>query len=310
MDRLVFILILCHMCILVSTAKKPPTTPPEDLISGYSAEGKIPIEYFYVDDTMAGSSTHYKYVKTEIDAYVKGSYVMMKKFDQFNARVLSNPPSDMESNIDIVSFASKSIKYLPKQQWVQYSLYMMRDLLENKKAAVYGSMEPWLESFLIGLNVSVVYTIEYNNLTYEHPIVTTVAGHQFEAFYSDDSDYLHSFDIIISPSAFDHDGLGRYGDPLNANGDLEAMKLALRILKPDGLLFLTVPIGPDVTVFNLHRRYGAVRLPLLLQGWEIVYRFGWDKTSLVTPTNWRQTYEPVFVLKPHLENLDNVNNVE
>ena len=36
------------------------------------------------------------------------------------------------------------------------------------------------------------------------------------------------------------------------------------ILKPGGLLLLTVPVGPDVLVFNLHRRYGPARLPLLL----------------------------------------------
>lgn len=297
MDQFILLFILLNIFFLVLSAKKPPSIPPEDLVSGYSVEGKIPIEYFYVDDTMGGNGTHYKYVKSEIDAYVKGAYALMKKFDQFNARVRSNPPFDMESDTKNALFAAQSIRYLPKQQWVQYSLYMMRDLIENRNVAVYGSMEPWLESFLIALNASVVYTIEYNNLTYEHPILTTVAGHQFEAFYHEESTYHHFFDIIITPSAFDHDGLGRYGDPLNADGDLQAMRQVQRILKHDGLLFLTVPIGPDVAVFNLHRRYGSVRLPMLFKGWEIIHRFGWDEASLTTPANWRQTYEPVFVLK-------------
>ena len=37
-----------------------------------------------------------------------------------------------------------------------------------------------------------------------------------------------------------------------------------------GLLLLTVPIGPDVVVWNLHRRYGVARLPHLLWGWDTV----------------------------------------
>jgi len=57
---------------------------------------------------------------------------------------------------------------------------------------------------------------------------------------------------------------GRYGDPLNPDADLQAMARVRSILKPGGLLLLTVPVGPDVLVFNLHRRYGPARLPLLL----------------------------------------------
>ena len=71
-------------------------------------------------------------------------------------------------------------------------------------------------------------------------------------------------------------------------------------VKPGGLLYLTVPIGADVVAWNLHRRYGApvavvatasphsnpfhpppplpcsiqwagpIRLPLLLEGWDVV----------------------------------------
>lgn len=46
----------------------------------------------------------------------------------------------------------------------------------------------------------------------------------------------------------------RYGEPLNAIGDFVAMRLIRCVLKPDGLLFLTLPIGPDLIVHNLLRR--------------------------------------------------------
>ena len=52
-----------------------------------------------------------------------------------------------------------------------------------------------------------------------------------------------------------------------------------------------------MVVWNLHRRYGELRLPRLLEGWKVVGRFGWDEARLTQPANWRQTYEPVFLLE-------------
>lgn len=149
-------------------------------------------------------------------------------------------------------------------------------------------MEPWVEAAALALGAESVTTVEYNKLTYEHPRITTTTPSNISA---------NDFDVAFSISSFDHDGLGRYGDPLNPVGDLEAMDFARALLKPGGLLFLTVPVGPDVTVFNLHRRYGRVRLPLLLRGWEEVERLGWDEKRLDAAASWRKTYEPVFVLR-------------
>lgn len=98
-------------------------------------------------------------------------------------------------------------------------------------------------------------TLEYNKLTYSHQRIRTINGNGFESFYSK-SEELGSFDIALSASSFDHDGLGRYGDPIDPFGDIKAMNKTKSLLKPGGYLFLSVPIGPDVIVFNLHRRYG------------------------------------------------------
>lgn len=50
-------------------------------------------------------------------------------------------------------------------------------------------------------------------------------------------------------------------------------------------------------VWNMHRRYGAVRLPLLLRGWSQVDVVGWREELLTAEASWRKTYEPVFVLE-------------
>ena len=61
---------------------------------------------------------------------------------------------------------------------------------------------------------------------------------------------LYVLHIHVIFHSFDHDGLGRYGDPLNPAGDIDAMKMVSCVLKKDGLLFLTVPIGM-VTDFTI-----------------------------------------------------------
>ncbi len=48
----------------------------------------------------------------------------------------------------------------------------------------------------------------------------------------------------------DHDGLGRYADPLCVDCDLVSVDLIRVVLKPGGTLVLSVPVGPvDVVVW-------------------------------------------------------------
>jgi hypothetical protein len=53
----------------------------------------------------------------------------------------------------------------------------------------------------------------------------------------------------------EHIGLGRYGDPLDPNGDLKAMAELQRVLAPGGDLLFVVPVGQPKILFNAHRIY-------------------------------------------------------
>jgi hypothetical protein len=61
----------------------------------------------------------------------------------------------------------------------------------------------------------------------------------------------------------------RYGDPLRPNGDIEMMKKMKCLVRPGGLLFLSVPVSKDRIIWNMHRIYGKLRLPMLLAHWKI-----------------------------------------
>lgn len=53
----------------------------------------------------------------------------------------------------------------------------------------------------------------------------------------------------------EHIGLGRYGDPLDYNGDIKAMNELKRVLARNGNLLFVVPIGKPKIAFNAHRIY-------------------------------------------------------
>lgn len=54
----------------------------------------------------------------------------------------------------------------------------------------------------------------------------------------------------------EHIGLGRYGDPIDVDGDLKAISELKRVLMGGGNLFFVVPIGGVAKImFNAHRIY-------------------------------------------------------
>lgn len=60
-------------------------------------------------------------------------------------------------------------------------------------------------------------------------------------------------DSLSCLHAIEHFGLGRYGDPVDLNGHVKGFRSLASILKPGGLLYFSVPIGPERIDFNANR---------------------------------------------------------
>ena len=68
----------------------------------------------------------------------------------------------------------------------------------------------------------------------------------------------------------EHVGLGRYGDPLDPNGDLKAIAELKRVMSPESNLLFVVPIGglPGI-MFNAHRIYSYKQIVSYFSNFEL-----------------------------------------
>ena len=242
-----------------SLANLPMTSrhPPEHALPAYTLDGTIPVEHFYVNETDGGEPIAYS--AEELGSLIEEMKALLREPHGWRAE---------------------------SERWLSEAI--RSELTHGSRAVVFGSVEPWVECLLLASGASHVTVVEYHAREYPHPQLSTTTVSQFTARH---------FDLAIAHAAFDHDGLGRYGDPLRPDGDLLAMRTAWRALRPGGKLLISLPVGPDLLVWNLHRRYGRRRLPRMLAGWEEVGRVGWREARLSAEADHRQRYEPVFILR-------------
>lgn len=76
-------------------------------------------------------------------------------------------------------------------------------------------------------------------------------------------DLLEYCDSLSCLHALEHFGLGRYGDPIDANGHIKGLENLYKILKPNGYLYLSLPIGKQKIEFNAHRIFSIEYLHTL-----------------------------------------------
>lgn len=236
---------------------KPPQEIPEELYDSYTLNQQIPVLPWYID----------------------GSYP--PEFPTFYS-------SDVvDRNIERVT--RKEVSYYNEtDRWLYEALEQFP--VAGKEVAIIGSVEPWYESVILAYGGSPV-TIEYNKIVTNDTRLQLMTVEEYEKSPK-------KFDVILSISSTEHDGLGRYGDPLNPHGDLECLqKIKEQMLTKDGLLFLAVPTGKDCLVWNAHRIYGPLRLPLLLKGWRTLNCFGFP-SDVYTRDLGYHAFQPVFVLSP------------
>ena len=67
----------------------------------------------------------------------------------------------------------------------------------------------------------------------------------------------------------EHIGLGRYGDELDAMGDIKAITELKRVVQPGGTLLFVTPVGKPKIVFNAHRIYSFEQINNYFEGFDL-----------------------------------------
>lgn len=229
----------------ISQIFNPPLAkPPPELYDDFTQHGKLPIrKYWYFNGIQQSNSKIQPITKKEMD--------QMKK----EAMNIKNPLGYNDTDLnELMHF---------------YSSHLV-----NKSLAVIGTIYPWVEGIGLALNCARIVTLDYYMRDYETPNMFWILVNDYlDAALERGEEALEEFDAVASYSSLEHSGLGRYGDPLNPYGDLDAIRQIHCMLKPGGILFLGLPVtldGSSYLAFNAARYYGTDRLELLFDGWDLL----------------------------------------
>jgi SAM-dependent methyltransferase len=84
------------------------------------------------------------------------------------------------------------------------------------------------------------------------PGLTAVKGNITAMDFADNSQ-----ECVMSLCVIEHIGLGRYGDPLDAQGAARAARELARVIRPGGHLLISTMVGPPCLAFNAHRIFSV-----------------------------------------------------
>lgn len=122
--------------------------------------------------------------------------------------------------------------------------------LTGKNCLVLGSISPWIECLMLSFNAEKVTTLDY---------ILPICNYKINMLKICEYNKEMKYDVIASFSSLEHDGLGRYGDPINPNGDIDACIEAYSMLNKGGYFICGIPIGDGCIEGNNHRIYNQKR---------------------------------------------------
>lgn len=198
------------------------------------------------------------------DAFTMGGRVPVE-YDYYND-VPSRPLVLTREGVDrriVDAIAGRSVGY--RRLTTEMLEAWRRWPVRGQRMAVVGCERADYPALCLAHGAQSVTVVDRNVIISEHPRVRAAVPGDIDAS-------CPKFDSIVAPSVVDHDGLGRYGDPIDPEADMKLMRWLGAALVPGGLLYLGVAVGLDCVVWNKGRIYGEIRLPLLLRGaWQTLY---------------------------------------
>lgn len=156
--------------------------------------------------------------------------------------------------------------------------------------SIFSAISPWAEAILYWSAASQLpprktklTSVDFNPCILEDIPKDIISECRSPLSFLKRPDTTSLFDLTVSYSGIEHDGLGRYNDPINPDGDISAMREMWLLTRPGGVLLLAVPKagqnhqprtalpiwGNKKIQILQHRAYGAERYMRLLAGWAL-----------------------------------------
>ena len=203
----------------------------EVLIANYGIKIKNPLQISYYLILFILNLVQYK------KKYKKSTSQLVKKF-----------PINFKSIIPIVSdikaqSGSASGVYFFQDIWAANKIFIDRP---KTHVDIGSRIDGFVSHLLVFMPVKV---IDIRPLISKHPNLT---------FLQSDATNLseiknNSIESLSTLHAAEHFGLGRYGDNIDPNGTFVFIENLIRVLKPGGKLYFSVPIGKEKLIFNANR---------------------------------------------------------
>ena len=287
------LLVLLYLSARSATGLPPPREPPVHLRARYTMQGRIPWASWYFDSRSSTATA---------PRIIEGA-TLAEFVDRAGRRV---PQADVYPKAD--GWLFEALDSFP---------------VTGKTVLVVGSQVPFYEALALARGAERVVVVEWQPIALSNSAQSSF-GRKLQYIRPQElwmeekhdrdegehnltprREWRGIFDAVISISSEEHNGLGRYGDPILPEADLNHVDALRRLLLSGrvrgGLLYIAVPTGPDCIVWNAHRVYGSVRWPVLTQNWIEVGSFGYSESKRdempACPHKDHHTYQPIRVLR-------------
>eukprot|EP01083_Nonionella_stella_P174164 602982_1 len=227
-----------------TTTDLAPREIPESLRAEYTLGGRTIVKNAYYRQIYAGNK---------------------KRIIEWDEQFIDGIVGDIQAGNHSGSYSKREVQDI-------YGAFQKYTSFLGGHGVVIGSETPWIECAALAANSDTrITTYEYSKINSTHPRIQSVMPSEFAHKYANDKDF-QPFDWAASFSSIEHSGLGRYGDPLNPWGDVQAMFRVSCMLKPGGLFFFGVPTsgGDDGLTWNAHRVYGKLRFRFMFENFRVV----------------------------------------
>jgi hypothetical protein len=128
------------------------------------------------------------------------------------------------------------VHYPNAGKMIRDAINKIPSLDKNSKILIGGSVSPWIESICLANQFTNITTSDYEVRKVEDDRIKFVHANELGET---------KFDLIISFSSIEHDGLGRYGDPINPYGPFNAVDEFHESLNNNGCLLCGIPVLPE-----------------------------------------------------------------